>query len=126
MDVKFPRARDQASWAWGLKGSKPVNVWERFSPSYEAQAERLMRGLEHLGLCPVIAGAGSEDGEFVAASRPGGDGTAFFFHLEDPANAKTLSEIPDARLKEWILGELSNAAPAERHPAGPARRRRQY
>lgn len=124
MNVKFPRSRDQAPWAWGLEGLKPLNVWERFSPSYEAQAERLMRGIEHLGLCPVVAGAGSEDGEFMAASRPDSNETVFFFHLENPANAKALSKIPDARLQEWILSELSNTAPPEGHSAKSVRWRR--
>ena len=37
-----PRPRDDEPFAWGLSGPHPVEIWERFSPAYEAQLERLI------------------------------------------------------------------------------------
>ena len=41
MTLRFPRSPDRKGRAWGPSGGKPAEIWERFSPDYEAQAERL-------------------------------------------------------------------------------------
>ncbi|ARJ68506.1 hypothetical protein [Paracoccus contaminans] len=101
MSASFPRAPDGEPHAWGLTGSRPEQVWERFSPAYEAQAERLVRALEARGWQVFLGGAGSEDGEYVAARR--GDGQSLFLcHLEEPAEARAIAALDDAALARWL------------------------
>ena len=97
----FPRPRDDQPHAWQLSGPEPVEVWERFSPAYEAQAERLARALAARGFDVSLDGAGSEDGEFVS----GRDETGRFLllaHLEDPSEAREIAAMDDAALSAWI------------------------
>lgn len=101
MTVTFPRAPDAEGWAWGLDGPSPIQVWERHSPRYEAQAERIVRALEARGLVVCLAGAGSQDGEYVLV-RNGVGGLRFFAHLEDPAVAERFEAADDAQLSDWI------------------------
>lgn len=53
--IKFPRRRDKKPHAWGLSGKTPKEVWERFSPSYEVQLERLVKVLEKKDLLLILA-----------------------------------------------------------------------
>ena len=89
---QFPRTDDGAGWAWGLDGETPAEVWERFSPAYEAQAERVMRAVAARGLTPSIDGAGSEDGEFVAGQDPAGTNVLLVL-LEEPASAREIAGV---------------------------------
>lgn len=107
MSVTFPRQADGEPHAWGLTGGNPRKVWERFSPAYEAQAELLVRALEARGWDPYLAGAGSEDGEYLRAERGGQD--RFVIHLEDPAEARWLAALSDSDLAAW-LDELEPGA----------------
>ncbi|WP_099827503.1 hypothetical protein [Oceaniglobus indicus] len=101
--LTFPRPRDDERWAWGLSGPEPVEVWERFSPAYEAQLERLTSILIDMGFSPTIGGAGSEDGEYVRAEHDDSDRIVFFYHLEDPADANVLAALnDDDALRDWI------------------------
>ena len=102
-EIAFPRPRDNERFAWGLSGAEPVEIWERFSPAYEAQLERLATTLSDLGFTPTVGGAGSEDGEYVRAEYEGNDRIVFFFHLEDPADARFVSSQNDAGLRDWIV-----------------------
>ena len=88
MTMRFPRSPDRKGRAWGPSGGKPAEIWERFSPDYEAQAERLARAIEARGLTARLGGAGSEDGEYLAALRDGE--LVMLQHLEDPAEARAL------------------------------------
>lgn len=54
MAITFPRPRDCEPFAWGLSGADPIEIWERFSPAYEAQLERLVTVLAELGFCPTM------------------------------------------------------------------------
>ncbi len=100
--ITFPRPRDNERFAWGLSGSHPVEIWERFSPAYEAQLERLVTILEKMDFSPTIGGAGSEDGEYVRAEYKHSDRVVFFYHLEDPADARFLSSMDDEEIRAWI------------------------
>ena len=102
-EISFPRQRDDEPFAWGLSGSDPVEIWERFSPSYEAQLERLITALRELGFAPAIGGSGSEDGEYIRAEYEGNSRIVFFHHLEDPADARFLSSLDDKSLRNWIV-----------------------
>lgn len=101
--ITFPRRRDDEGFAWGLSGAEPVEVWERFAPAYEAQLERLTTVLGDLGFTPAIGGAGSEDGEYVRAEYDSNDRIVFFYHLEDPADARFVYSLDDAALRGWIV-----------------------
>ena len=103
MKTSFPRPRDNEPFAWGLSGSEPVEIWERFSPAYEAQLERLIKTLNELGFSPTIGGSGSEDGEYVRAEYNDNDRIVFFYHLEDPADARFVSSLEDDALRSWIV-----------------------
>ncbi|TNF20662.1 MAG: hypothetical protein EP318_09765 [Rhodobacteraceae bacterium] len=100
--IRFPRPRDSEPFAWGLSGPAPVEIWERFSPAYEAQLERLILALGELGFAPAIGGAGSEDGEYVRAEYPADARIVFFHHLEDPADARFIASLDDSALRGWI------------------------
>lgn len=103
MELTFPRPRDNEPFAWGLSGPDPVEIWERFSPAYEAQLERLVTTLRELGFDPTIGGAGSEDGEYVRAAYTENSRIVFFYHLEDPADARFIASLDDNALRRWIL-----------------------
>lgn len=103
MKTSFPRPRDNEPFAWGLSGPEPVEIWERFSPAYETQLERLMVTLSELGFTPTIGGAGSEDGEYIRAEYNDNDRIVFFYHLEDPADARFLSSLDEESLRSWIV-----------------------
>ena len=105
MTVTFPRQPDDEPHAWGLTGGKPRKVWERFSPTYEAQAERLVRAVEARGWTVHLGGAGSEDGEYLWAERPGHHST-LLCHLEEPAGARFLAALDADALDRWLDGEL--------------------
>ncbi|MFP7572051.1 hypothetical protein [Marivita sp. S2033] len=101
--ISFPRPRDNEPFAWGLSGPEPVEIWERFSPAYEAQLERLVSTLREMGFSPAIGGAGSEDGEYVRAEYRDNSRIVFFYHLEDPADAKFLLSLDEESLRDWIV-----------------------
>ncbi|WP_108485014.1 hypothetical protein [Oceaniglobus ichthyenteri] len=101
--VNFPRSRDGEPFAWGLSGPEPVEIWERFSPAYEAQLERLVSTLQELGFAPAVGGAGSEDGEYVRAEYLANSRVVFFYHLEDPADARFIAALNDDDLRRWII-----------------------
>ncbi|WP_324752475.1 hypothetical protein [Roseovarius sp. Pro17] len=103
MEISFPRKRDNEPFAWGLSGPEPVEIWERFSPAYEAQLERLVSVLRELGFSPAIGGAGSEDGEYIRAEHDDNSRVVFFYHLEEPADAKFVDSLDDDALREWIV-----------------------
>ena len=98
---QFPRSDDGAGWAWGLDGETPAKVWERFSPAYEAQAERVMRAVAARGLTPSIDGAGSEDGEFIAGQDRAGN-YVLLVHLEEPASAREIAALDEPGLQAWL------------------------
>ncbi|WP_113912895.1 hypothetical protein [Roseovarius dicentrarchi] len=79
-----------------------MEIWERFSPAYEAQLERLVEILRDLGFAPAIGGSGSEDGEYVRAEYDSNSRVVFFYHLEDPADARFIASLDDAALRDWI------------------------
>lgn len=89
--VKFPREDDGLGWAWGLAGKKPEEVWERFSPAYEAQAEEILQALQGLGYVAQLDWAGSEDGEAALAYKDGQ--LRLVVHLEDPVDAGLLQNV---------------------------------
>lgn len=86
----FPRKNDYLGHAWGLTGSEPVEVWERLSPAYEAQAEALWNAFAARGLNPSLEWAGSQDGEAIIG-RDDDDEIVILYHLESPAEARTLA-----------------------------------
>ena len=112
---RFPRADDGAGWAWGLEGDTPRAVWERFSPAYEALAERLLRAIAARGLTATLEGAGSEDGEFILVHDlvPGGvpEGYELMCHLEDPNEAVPLAALDAAGIEAWIDEILAGRGP---------------
>ncbi|MDO5704662.1 MAG: hypothetical protein Q4G49_06245 [Paracoccus sp. (in: a-proteobacteria)] len=101
MTSPFPRQPDGAPFAWGLSGDTPQTIWERFSPAYEAQAERLWHSVTAMGLVPVLGGAGDQDGEYVAIADATGE-WLHLFHLEDPAEAQELAVLDDAALADLL------------------------
>lgn len=102
-EISFPRPRDNEPFAWGLSGPEPVEIWERFSPAYEAQLERLIKTLGELGFSPAIGGSGSEDGEYIRAEYDKNSRIVFFYHLEDPADARFVSSLDEKSLRDWIV-----------------------
>lgn len=94
----FPRPDDGAQAGPGVWTATPPQPWERFSPAYEAQAERVMQTVAALGLTPSIDGAGSEDGEFVAGQDPAGTNVLLVL-LEEPASAREIAALEDAGLR---------------------------
>ena len=109
MHITFPRPRDDEPFAWGLSGPEPLELWERFSPAYEAQLERLVIVLRELGFCPTIGGSGSEDGEYVRAEHGNDSRVVFFQHLEEPAEARFLDSLDDEGLRHWIMQSQTGA-----------------
>ncbi|MCI2394822.1 hypothetical protein [Aliiroseovarius sediminis] len=107
--ITFPRRRDNEAWAWGLSGPEPVEIWERFSPAYEAQLERLFSVLRDMGFSPAVGGAGSEDGEYVRAVYTADERIVFFYHLEDPADARFVASLDDDDLRDWITNAWMGA-----------------
>lgn len=103
MEISFPRPPDDEPFAWGLSGPEPVEIWERFSPTYEFQLERLITALCELGFTPNIGGAGSEDGEYVRAEYIRNSRIVFFYHLEEPADARFLYSLDEKSLRNWIV-----------------------
>ncbi|MBW3084268.1 hypothetical protein KEM60_00455 [Austwickia sp. TVS 96-490-7B] len=85
----FPRTPDDLPRAWQCDG-EPTQVWERFSPAYEAQAEKLWNEFAQRGMTPRLDHAGSEDGEAITATDTTGQ-TVFFLHLEDPNEAQEIA-----------------------------------
>lgn len=104
MSVIFPRLDDHKGHAWGLSETKPKTVWERFSPAYEAQLERLIRVLESHGFEVLVDGAGSEDGEYVMAHHD--DGRQLFQHMEEPSEALRIFAMDDEALVRWLMKGL--------------------
>ncbi|WP_170001822.1 hypothetical protein [Pseudopontixanthobacter vadosimaris] len=97
-----------------MSGPEPTEIWERFSPAYEGQLERLTSALSELGFAPAIGGAGSEDGEYVRAVYLENERIVFFHHLEDPADARFISSLDDRALREWIIDSwISGQQPLE-------------
>lgn len=101
-EISFPRRRDNEKFAWGLSGTEPLEIWERFSPAYEAQLERLVLTLTEMGFSPTIGGSGSEDGEYVRAEYNANSRIVFFYHLEDPSDARFISSLDGDALRDWI------------------------
>ncbi|EAB1659414.1 hypothetical protein QAA20_004141 [Salmonella enterica] len=104
MSVIFPRLDDRKGHAWGLSETKPETVWERFSPAYEAQLERLIRVLENHGFKVSVDGAGSEDGEYVMACHD--DGRQLFQHMEEPSEALRIFAMDYETLVRWLIKGL--------------------
>ncbi len=105
MTLTFPRPRDEEPFAWGLGGPEPVEIWERFSPAYEAQLQRIAQTLQALGFAPETGGAGSEDGEYLRAEYQPDPRIVFFQHLEDPAEARVLQSLAGDALRDWIISQ---------------------
>lgn len=96
----FPRKPD------GLRDAWPGELG-RFTPTYEARAETLWQAVEHIGLVPELAWAGSEDGEaLIVTEQPGGD-LVWLAHLEDPNEQAELDRhIVDGDLLNWIRAQI--------------------
>lgn len=128
----FPRSRDDKPHAWGLTHENPIEIWERFSPAYEAQAETLWAAFRQMGLEPALEWAGSEDGEAIigreASSRPGREAEiVVLFHLENPDEAMLLQKaIATDRLAALIEADIreTEAAAARARAEDAARPRR--
>ncbi len=103
--LRFPHPRDDEKFAWGLSGPgpEPVEVWERFSPAYEVQLERLVLTLTDMGFSPETGGAGSLDGEYVRAEYDDNSRLVFFYHLEVPDDARFVFSLDDSALRDWII-----------------------
>lgn len=100
--LTFPREDDGLGWAWGLTGDKPTEIWERFSPAYEAQAEAVLEEISAQGWLAVLDWAGEQDGE-AAIGLDDQDNIALLFHLEDPAEAQLIAQaIKDGRLPALV------------------------
>ncbi|PIE09937.1 MAG: hypothetical protein CSA72_09955 [Rhodobacterales bacterium] len=100
--MKFPRLDDGEGWAWGLRGDAPVEIWERFSPAYEAQAEAVCDAVRAMGLTPMIGGGGSEDGEYVMGTDETGV-AQFLIHLEEPQAAEAIAQAKaEGRLHAYL------------------------
>ena len=97
----FPRQTDDLPHAFGLEGEAPQHVWERFSPAYESQAERIWHALEAAGLTPEFGGAGSEDGEYLTGIDATGE-YVVLIHLEDPQEAKRLEGLDDEAMARLV------------------------
>lgn len=104
--LTFPRVDDGLGWAGGLSGDTPVEIWERFSPAYEAQAEAVLAAIDAAGYTAVLDWAGSEDGE-VAIGLTEADEIAILLHLEDPAEAGLIQmALAQGRLDAFIREAL--------------------
>lgn len=101
--MNFPRQDDGKGWAWGLRSDAPQELWERFSPAYEAQAQEVLTEIEHLGLKATLDFAGSEDGECALGRTPENE-IALYIPLEDPVEAKLISA---ARARGTLAKHLS-------------------
>ncbi len=120
MTLTFPRPRDAEPFAWGLSSPEPREIWERFSPPYEAQLERLVTILCDMGFDPAIGGAGSEDGEYVRAEYKRHSDVVFFYHLEDPADARFMASLDDDALRTWIIESwIGDRTPPTPHQLQP-------
>lgn len=97
----FPREPDRLPRAWGLTGATPRMIWERFSPAYEAQAERVAHAIEAAGLVPEFGGAGSEDGEYLTGIDATGE-YVILIHLENPQEAKRMARLDDDGLARFV------------------------
>lgn len=64
--------------------------------------ERLVLALDELGFTPAIGGSGSQDGEYVRAEYADNSRIVFFYHLEDPADARFIASLDDKSLRDWI------------------------
>lgn len=108
----FPRPRDDKPHAWGLTHEVPTEIWERFSPAYEAQAETVWAALRQMGLDPALEWAGSQDGEAIigrtASAQPGREAEiVVLFHLENPDEATLLQKaIATDRLASLIDADI--------------------
>ena len=87
----FPRRNDGKPHAWGLAGTDPYEIWERFSPSYEAQAQAMWEAFENMGLVPALEWAGSQDGEAIIG-RDHADEIVVLYHLENPEEARMVQQ----------------------------------
>lgn len=107
----FPRPDDGLSHAWGLSGPTPVEIWERFSPAYEAQAADLWDAFAARGWAPALEWAGGQDGEAIigrdAADDPGE--IVCLFHLEDPQVAQSLAAARSAGKLDAEIDQELNA-----------------
>lgn len=96
----FPRVPD------GLPDA-PDNHELRFSPTYEARAERLWDVIDQLGYRPSLEWAGSEDGEAIVA-RSDDDTVLVVIDLEDPDQQQTIDVLIQSRgLVRWLELELA-------------------
>lgn len=84
------RQDDGLGWAYGLRGSVPKTVWERFSTAYEAQAEEVLTELREMGYEARLDWAGGQDGEAALALRD--DELVLVLHLEDPVEAELIEK----------------------------------
>lgn len=103
--MTFPRRDDGKGWAWGLRGESPQEVWERFSTTYEAQAEEVLSAIAALGFRAELDFAGSEDGESALGLTEDGD-IAVYLPLEDPVEAKLIASARSQGALEDHLKKL--------------------
>lgn len=104
--LTFPRPDDGLPRAYQMRGDSPVEVWERFSPAYEAQAEAVLAAIDAAGYTAVLDWAGSEDGE-AAIGLTEDDEIAILLHLEEPAEARLIQmAIAQGRLDAFIREAL--------------------
>ena len=100
--LTFPRPDDGLPRAYVMTGDTPVEVWERFSPAYEAQAEAVLGAIAEAGYTAVLDWAGSEDGE-AAIGLDEDDRIGVLFHLEDPLDARLIAQaIAKGRLAQLV------------------------
>lgn len=101
----FPRQNDGHPPAWGLRGARPYLIWERFSPAYETQAERLWHACAALGLTPALEWAGSEEGEALLGRDAAGE-IALLLRLEEPDEAQRLqAALCSGQIRGYLRGE---------------------
>lgn len=119
MKSPFPRADDGLGHAWGGRGTRPQEVWERFSEPYEAQAQALWACLETLGLEAALDWAGSQDGEAIIGRDSDGE-IVVLYHLEDPDEAIALQGAASkGELRAFVettIADMSKDAGSEAPP----------
>lgn len=103
--MTFPREDDGKGWAWGLRAEAPRELWERFSPAYEAQAQAVLAAISALGYEARLDFAGSEDGECALGRDAAGD-IAIYVPLEDPVEARLLAQVFAAGAQDGLKQHL--------------------
>lgn len=103
----FPRPDERPGHSRAPASEELEGVFERFSLTYEAQAEAVWDALEEKDLKVWITGAGDEGGETICAGRAYDD-AALVVHLEDPNEALAIAAARSAgKLDEYIASALA-------------------